>query len=90
VFEARRLAYPALERLGPVLTEDVCVPRSRIPAMPEQISAIAGAPAVITTTGQGRGSVRQCGTATLPGRKASAVSVTAASHVAFSPAGYFQ
>src|SRR4030095_17031021 len=30
---ARRLAYPAMERLGPVLTEDVCVPRSAVPAM---------------------------------------------------------
>ena len=29
LFAARRLAYPALERLGPVLTEDVCVPRGR-------------------------------------------------------------
>lgn len=28
LFAARRLAYPALERLGPVLTEDVCVPVS--------------------------------------------------------------
>jgi glycolate oxidase len=26
LFAARRLAYPALEQLGPVLTEDVCVP----------------------------------------------------------------
>ncbi|MFD7922431.1 FAD-binding oxidoreductase [Streptomyces sp. NPDC059740] len=33
LFEARRLAYPALERLGPVLTEDVCVPRSAVPEM---------------------------------------------------------
>ncbi|CAM5697465.1 FAD-binding protein OS=Streptomyces alboniger OX=132473 GN=CP975_13165 PE=4 SV=1 [Streptomyces alboniger] len=33
LFEVRRLAYPALERLGPVLTEDVCVPRSAVPAM---------------------------------------------------------
>jgi glycolate oxidase len=40
LFEARRLAYPAFERLGPVLTEDVCVPRSRVPAMLEQISVI--------------------------------------------------
>lgn len=40
LFEARRLAYPALERLGPVLTEDVCAPRSAVPAMLEQISAI--------------------------------------------------
>ncbi len=29
LFGARRLAYPALERLGPVLTEDVCVPVGR-------------------------------------------------------------
>ncbi|HEX3753123.1 MAG TPA: FAD-linked oxidase C-terminal domain-containing protein [Streptosporangiaceae bacterium] len=40
LFEARRLAYPAFERLGPVLTEDVCVPRSAVPAMLEQISKI--------------------------------------------------
>ncbi len=41
LFAARRLAYPAFERLGPVLTEDVCVPRSRVPAMLAQIEAIA-------------------------------------------------
>jgi glycolate oxidase len=41
LFEARRLAYPALERLGPVLTEDVCVPRSKVPAMLAEIEAIA-------------------------------------------------
>jgi glycolate oxidase len=40
LFEARRLAYPALERLGPVLTEDVCVPRSRVAAMLEQVNEI--------------------------------------------------
>jgi glycolate oxidase len=40
LFEARRLVYPAFERLGPVLTEDVCVPRSRVPAMLEQINEI--------------------------------------------------
>ncbi|MGZ4656892.1 MAG: FAD-binding oxidoreductase, partial [Blastococcus sp.] len=33
LFAARRLAYPALERLGPVLTEDVCVPKARVPEM---------------------------------------------------------
>jgi glycolate oxidase len=33
LFAARRLAYPALERLGPVLTEDVCVPRAAVPEM---------------------------------------------------------
>ncbi|HEY1920055.1 MAG TPA: FAD-linked oxidase C-terminal domain-containing protein [Streptosporangiaceae bacterium] len=41
LFAARRLAYPALERLGPVLTEDVCVPRSKVPGMLAQINAIA-------------------------------------------------
>jgi glycolate oxidase len=41
LFEARRLAYPALERLGPVLTEDVCVPRSQVPAMLAQVAEIA-------------------------------------------------
>ncbi len=40
LFEARRLAYPAFERLGPVLTEDVCVPRSAVPAMLEQVALI--------------------------------------------------
>jgi glycolate oxidase len=33
LFAARRLAYPALERYGPVLTEDVCVPRARVADM---------------------------------------------------------
>jgi glycolate oxidase len=41
LFEARRLAYPAFERLGPVLTEDVCVPRSQVPAMLARIESIA-------------------------------------------------
>jgi glycolate oxidase len=41
LFDARRLAYPALERLGPVLTEDVCVPRSAVPVMLARIEAIA-------------------------------------------------
>jgi glycolate oxidase len=41
LFDARRLAYPALERLGPVLTEDICVPRSAVPAMLAQVSVIA-------------------------------------------------
>ena len=40
LFDARRLAYPALERLGPVLTEDVCVPRSAVPAMLAQVGEI--------------------------------------------------
>jgi glycolate oxidase len=41
LFMARRLAYPALERLGPVLTEDICVPRGAVPAMLTRIQAIA-------------------------------------------------
>ncbi|MGW0855579.1 FAD-binding oxidoreductase [Streptomyces sp. NPDC002690] len=41
LFEARRLAYPALERLGPVLTEDVCVPRSAVPEMLARIERTA-------------------------------------------------
>jgi glycolate oxidase len=40
MFAARRLAYPALERLGDVLTEDVCVPRSRVAAMLDRIHQI--------------------------------------------------
>nr|WP_280437703.1 FAD-linked oxidase C-terminal domain-containing protein [Nocardia carnea] len=40
LFAARRLAYPALERLGPVLTEDVCVPRACVPEMLTRIEAI--------------------------------------------------
>ena len=41
LFRARRLAYPALERLGPVLTEDVCVPRGKVPEMLSRIQAAA-------------------------------------------------
>ncbi|MGH3381936.1 MAG: FAD-binding oxidoreductase [Actinoallomurus sp.] len=41
LFAARRLAYPAVERLGPVLTEDVCVPRMLVPEMLARIETIA-------------------------------------------------
>ncbi|MEV0248615.1 FAD-linked oxidase C-terminal domain-containing protein [Nocardia sp. NPDC050712] len=41
LFAARRLAYPAMERLGPVLTEDVCVPKRHIADMLERIEQIA-------------------------------------------------
>jgi glycolate oxidase len=41
LFEARRLAYPALERLGPVLTEDVAVPRAKVPAMLAKVEEIS-------------------------------------------------
>ncbi|GAB2826592.1 FAD-binding oxidoreductase [Streptomyces daliensis] len=41
LFQARRLAYPALERLSPVLTEDVCVPRALVPEMLARIERTA-------------------------------------------------
>ncbi|GGF91980.1 FAD-linked oxidase [Rhodococcoides trifolii] len=41
LFAARRLAYPAVERLGPVLTEDVCVPKRAVPEMLSRIEQIA-------------------------------------------------
>ena len=41
LFAARRLAYPALERLGDVLTEDVCVPKSAVPEMLARVEAAA-------------------------------------------------
>ncbi|KQQ06011.1 MULTISPECIES: FAD-binding oxidoreductase [unclassified Rathayibacter] len=41
LFLARRLAYPALERLGPVLTEDICVPRGAVPEMLARIQSAA-------------------------------------------------
>ncbi|MFD4180627.1 FAD-binding oxidoreductase [Rhodococcus sp. NPDC058514] len=40
LFLARRLAYPAMERLGPVLTEDICVPKAAVPEMLERIEKI--------------------------------------------------
>jgi glycolate oxidase len=40
LFAARRLAYPAVERLGPVLTEDICVPVGRVPEMLRRIQQI--------------------------------------------------
>lgn len=50
LFAARRLAYPALERLGPVLTEDVCVPRSEVPGMLTAIEGIAARHGVTIAT----------------------------------------
>jgi len=43
LFAARRLAYPALERLGPVLTEDICVPTTLVPEMLMRIEKAAQA-----------------------------------------------
>ncbi|GAA1981990.1 FAD-binding oxidoreductase [Microbacterium pumilum] len=50
LFLARRLAYPALERLGPVLTEDICVPRSAVPEMLARIRDTAAAHDVVIAT----------------------------------------
>jgi glycolate oxidase len=41
LLDIRRLAYPAVERLGVTLVEDVCVPRSRLPEMVERIERAA-------------------------------------------------
>jgi glycolate oxidase len=41
VLEARRLAFPALERQGHVLLDDVCVPTSQIPKLIAGVEAIA-------------------------------------------------
>jgi glycolate dehydrogenase FAD-linked subunit len=41
LLDLRRLSYPAIERLGVPLTEDVCVPRTRLPDMVARIEAAA-------------------------------------------------
>jgi glycolate oxidase len=41
LLELRRLSYPAIERLGVALVEDVCVPRSRLPEMVARIERAA-------------------------------------------------
>ncbi|WP_084265225.1 FAD-binding oxidoreductase [Actinomadura macra] len=41
LLDVRRLAYPAAERLGNCLVEDVCVPRSRLPEMIGRIERAA-------------------------------------------------
>ncbi|TWP37600.1 FAD-binding oxidoreductase [Leekyejoonella antrihumi] len=38
---ARRLAYPAMEGLGDLLTEDICVPKEHVPEMLRRIEVIA-------------------------------------------------
>ncbi len=42
MLEIRRLAYPAVERLGVPLVEDVCVPRTRLPDMAARVERAAG------------------------------------------------
>jgi glycolate oxidase len=41
LLELRRLSYPAIERLGVALVEDVCVPRTRLPEMVARIEQAA-------------------------------------------------
>src|SRR5262249_43514627 len=41
LLDLRRLGYPAIERLGVALVEDVCVPRSRLPEMVARIEVAA-------------------------------------------------
>ena len=42
LFDARRLAYPALEQRGEaILTEDVCLPRGRLAEMLARVEAIS-------------------------------------------------
>ncbi|RVW09484.1 FAD-binding protein [Prescottella agglutinans] len=50
LLEIRRLAYPAAERLGQCLVEDVGVPRSRLPEMVESIEEISRRHAVTVMT----------------------------------------
>jgi glycolate dehydrogenase FAD-linked subunit len=50
LLEIRRLSYPAIERLGMTLVEDVCVPRSRLPDMIERIEAAASTHGVLIAT----------------------------------------
>jgi glycolate oxidase len=50
LLDIRRLAYPAIERLGATLVEDVCVPRSRLPDMVECIERAAERHGVLIAT----------------------------------------
>ena len=50
LLELRGLAYPALERLGVTLVEDVCVPRSALPEMVGRIERAAQRYGVIIAT----------------------------------------
>jgi glycolate oxidase len=50
LLDIRRLAYPAAERLGATLVEDVCVPRSRLPDMIERIEQAAERHGVLIAT----------------------------------------
>lgn len=47
---ARRAAYPALERLGSTLLDDVCVPVPQVPAMVRAVEAVAAEHGVLIGT----------------------------------------
>jgi glycolate oxidase len=50
LLDLRRLAYPAIERLGSCLVEDVCVPIPALPAMIEKIATVAATHEVVIAT----------------------------------------
>jgi glycolate oxidase len=50
LLELRRLAYPAVERLGIALVEDVCVPRTRLPDMVDRIEQAGQRHSVLIAT----------------------------------------
>ena len=50
LLDIRRLAYPAVERLGTALVEDVCVPRTRLTEMVELIGDVAARHGVFIAT----------------------------------------
>ena len=50
LYAARRFAYPAVERLGVVLTEDICVPLARLAEVLERVSEIGRRHDVLVAT----------------------------------------
>ncbi len=50
LLELRRLSYPAIERLGVALVEDVCVPRTELPEMVTRIEQAAERHGVLIAT----------------------------------------
>lgn len=50
LLDIRRLAYPAIERLGMALVEDICVPRTRLPDMVRLIGEAAARHGVMIAT----------------------------------------
>lgn len=50
LLEARRAAYPALERLGTTLLDDVCVPVPQVPALVRAVEAVAARTGLVIGT----------------------------------------